>query len=286
MPSPSFDLTGKTAFLTGASRGLGKGFALTLARALVRRTTEPTLIDGPGTRKVIATGGGAFVNPETRALILDKAIAVWLDTDIEVLVDRVGRKDTRPLLRGGDPREISMNGVPSDNVPVTIGGFSLATSEVSGTGRNVELNAVSINNLSRIEAVYSPTPESPGSALAGSVNLVPRSSFERVRPSGNFNAYFMLRDDIKHWGKTPAPRHPTRKIHPGFDLSYIAPVNKRFGFTLSAGINRQYSGEPQIQNLWRGTQTATNGTTYPHTTFDKPYLWSTSIRNSGKPKKA
>ena len=64
------------------------------------------LIDGPGTRKVIATGGGAFVNAETRALILDKAITVWLDTDIEVLVDRVGRKDTRPLLRGGDPREI------------------------------------------------------------------------------------------------------------------------------------------------------------------------------------
>jgi hypothetical protein len=54
--------------------------------------------------------------------------------------------------RGGDPREISMNGVPSAYVPVTIGGFSLATSETSGTGRNVELNAVSINNMSRIEA--------------------------------------------------------------------------------------------------------------------------------------
>jgi shikimate kinase len=64
------------------------------------------LIDGPGTRRVIATGGGAFVNPETRALILDKAIAVWLDSDVEVLVERVGRKDTRPLLRQGDPREI------------------------------------------------------------------------------------------------------------------------------------------------------------------------------------
>lgn len=64
------------------------------------------LIDGPGTRLVIATGGGAFVNPETRALILDKAIAVWLDSDVEVLVERVGRKDTRPLLRQGDPREI------------------------------------------------------------------------------------------------------------------------------------------------------------------------------------
>lgn len=55
---------------------------------------------------VIATGGGAFVNDETRALILDKAIAVWLDCDIDVLVERVVRKDTRPLLRNGDPREI------------------------------------------------------------------------------------------------------------------------------------------------------------------------------------
>lgn len=64
------------------------------------------LIDGPGTRRVIATGGGAFVNSETRALILEKAIAVWLDSDVEVLVERVGRKDTRPLLRQGDPREI------------------------------------------------------------------------------------------------------------------------------------------------------------------------------------
>jgi shikimate kinase len=64
------------------------------------------LIDGPGTRRIIATGGGAFVNPETRALILQKAIGVWLDTDISVLVERVARKSNRPLLAGGDPREI------------------------------------------------------------------------------------------------------------------------------------------------------------------------------------
>jgi shikimate kinase len=64
------------------------------------------LIDGPGSRKVIATGGGAFVNPETRRLILDKAIAIWLDSELDVLVDRVGRKETRPLLRNGNPREI------------------------------------------------------------------------------------------------------------------------------------------------------------------------------------
>ena len=55
---------------------------------------------------VIATGGGAFVDDETRALILEQGIAVWLDCDIDTLVERTSRKNTRPLLRNGDPREI------------------------------------------------------------------------------------------------------------------------------------------------------------------------------------
>ena len=55
---------------------------------------------------VIATGGGAFVNEETRALILDQAIAVWIDADIATLVERTSRRNTRPLLRQGDPEKI------------------------------------------------------------------------------------------------------------------------------------------------------------------------------------
>lgn len=55
---------------------------------------------------VIATGGGAFVNAETRALILERAVAVWIDCDIATLVERTGRRDHRPLLRDGDPEAI------------------------------------------------------------------------------------------------------------------------------------------------------------------------------------
>ena len=58
-----------------------------------------------GAGSVIATGGGAFVDPATRALILERGIAVWLDSDVETLLDRVGRNSNRPLLRQGDPRE-------------------------------------------------------------------------------------------------------------------------------------------------------------------------------------
>jgi shikimate kinase len=64
------------------------------------------LIDENAGRTVIATGGGAFCNPQTRALILDRTIAVWLDSDIDTLVERTARKNNRPLLQGGDPREI------------------------------------------------------------------------------------------------------------------------------------------------------------------------------------
>lgn len=59
-----------------------------------------------GRPKVIATGGGAFVNAETRRLILDKCIAVWLDADVGILAERVGRRDNRPLLRGRDPQTV------------------------------------------------------------------------------------------------------------------------------------------------------------------------------------
>lgn len=62
------------------------------------------LMEGPP--HVIATGGGAFMNDETRGLILDRGTAIWLDADIDVLVDRVSRKGGRPLLKNRDPRTV------------------------------------------------------------------------------------------------------------------------------------------------------------------------------------
>lgn len=59
-----------------------------------------------GAPKVIATGGGAFMQDETRRLILDGATAIWLDADIDILVDRVGRRESRPLLKNRDPRTV------------------------------------------------------------------------------------------------------------------------------------------------------------------------------------
>ncbi len=57
-------------------------------------------------KQVLALGGGSFVADETRHLIKERAISIWLDTDIDILVKRTSRRNDRPLLSKGDPRTI------------------------------------------------------------------------------------------------------------------------------------------------------------------------------------
>ena len=62
------------------------------------------LLDNPV--QVLATGGGAFMSDETRALIRERAISVWIKADIELLLERVKRRNNRPLLKQGEPRAV------------------------------------------------------------------------------------------------------------------------------------------------------------------------------------
>jgi shikimate kinase len=71
-------------------------------RAGEARVIARLLDNGP---QVLATGGGAFMNPDTRAAIDAKGISVWLRATIEVLARRIKRRNDRPLLKGSDPIE-------------------------------------------------------------------------------------------------------------------------------------------------------------------------------------
>ncbi|WP_420430079.1 shikimate kinase [Kordiimonas sp.] len=81
-----FECFGEADFRSGERRVIGR------------------LLDGK--QQIVATGGGAFINEETRALIKEKGLSIWLDADIDILVERTARRDTRPLLKTGNPREI------------------------------------------------------------------------------------------------------------------------------------------------------------------------------------
>lgn len=65
------------------------------------------LLDDPP--HVLATGGGAYLSPETRALMRDKAVTIWLNADLETLWKRVSRRTHRPLLRQPDAKQVLSN---------------------------------------------------------------------------------------------------------------------------------------------------------------------------------
>lgn len=68
-----------------------------------RKVIARLLSGGP---LVLATGGGAFMNAETRAVIAERAVSVWLKADLDLLVSRTSGRTHRPLLNDGNPREI------------------------------------------------------------------------------------------------------------------------------------------------------------------------------------
>ena len=72
------------------------------------------LSSGP---QILATGGGAYMRPETREMIAASGIAVWLRADLSVLMNRVLRRDNRPLLKTADP-EAKMRQLIDERYPV------------------------------------------------------------------------------------------------------------------------------------------------------------------------
>ncbi len=84
-----FELHGEAAFRDGERRVIER------------------LLDGPV--MILATGGGAFMNGDTRNLIRRLGTSLWLRADLDVLFRRTSRRNTRPLLHKGDPREILSN---------------------------------------------------------------------------------------------------------------------------------------------------------------------------------
>ncbi len=99
---------------TDADEEIEKAAGLGISE-MFARYGEPAFRDGErrviqrlmnGQTQVIATGGGAFADPATRELILARGIAIWLQADIDVLVERTARRNSRPLLLNGDARKI------------------------------------------------------------------------------------------------------------------------------------------------------------------------------------
>jgi shikimate kinase len=83
-------------------------------RALEARVIERLLKGGP---QIFSTGGGAFMNQQTRLGVAERGVSVWLRADLDLLMQRVAKKPSRPLLKNPDPRAV-MTRLMEERYPV------------------------------------------------------------------------------------------------------------------------------------------------------------------------
>lgn len=111
------------------------------------------LLDGP--RHVLATGGGAFMNAQTRELIRQKGLSIWLRAELDLLMERVSRRQNRPLLKTSDPRG-TMEKLMNERYPV----YAEADLVVDSTGAPHDHIVQDVIRAIKAYAANSPTAAS------------------------------------------------------------------------------------------------------------------------------
>ncbi len=110
-------------------------------RALESRVVKRVLQEGP---QIVSTGGGAFMNDETRENILQSALSLWLNADYDVLWARVSKRSTRPLLQQPNPQKI-LRDLMDERYPI----YRLA--DISVKSRNAPKQNVAFDAAKMIE---------------------------------------------------------------------------------------------------------------------------------------
>ncbi len=175
-----------------------------------------------------------------------------------------------------DVSTVSIRGIGSAMTGVLFDGAPIVTGANTGPTRTVEMRTQALNNISRVDITKVPTPSSPADSLAGSVNMISKSAFERagrqlnygLSLSGNMNA-LPLRATPQMYGDTDS-----FKYKPGFDFDFTVPVTKNFGFVATGMLNQKYRDQNISRKTWSAAGTGTGAS------FSAPYLQSFLIQDA------
>jgi len=108
---------------------------------------------------ILATGGGAFIDPTTRALMRGRVFTIWLRAELDLLVARTARRSNRPLLKQGEPREILARLIEA-RYPIYAEADLIIDSEDGPLDETVEHVLVAIErHVGRVLAKHPPLPE-------------------------------------------------------------------------------------------------------------------------------
>jgi TonB-dependent receptor len=169
---------------------------------------------------------------------------------------------------------ISVRGIGGDKTSFTSDGAPIVSANASPS-RAFNMNTLALNNISRIEVTKVPTPSTPADSLAGSVNMVSKSAFERSRAQFNYGVNLMANSENVTFKKTPHSNgdHDTRKISPGFDFDYSMPVSKNFGFVVTGFQSDKYNEQHLATTLFNAAGTGTGAS------ISRPYLQQFTLQD-------
>lgn len=164
---------------------------------------------------------------------------------------------------GNVPNAVSVRGVPAEHTPFTIDGNPSVS---PGTDRTFNPDGLLMNDIARVEVTKTPTPDQSANSLGGAVNVVTRSAFEQARPQLKYRVFAGINSLAADWGWQAGPNRHTSgwRIRPNADFSYVAPVSKRFGYSVSGLYTSRYLPTPNLLPTWSPTNinnaagTATN----------------------------
>ncbi|MEO6246747.1 MAG: TonB-dependent receptor [Opitutaceae bacterium] len=169
---------------------------------------------------------------------------------------------------------VSVRGIGGAMTAFTSDGAAMVSANAA-PGRTFNMNTLALNNISRIEVTKVPTPSTPADSLAGAVNLVTKSAFERSKARLNYGFTLIANSENLTFRKTPHTNgdHPTRKIHLGFEFDYTLPVNRNFGVVLTGMQSNKYNEQHLSTTLFNAGGTGTGAT------FARPYLQQYTLQD-------
>lgn len=172
---------------------------------------------------------------------------------------------------------VSLRGFSTNLTQVLADGSQLANANFNGNSRTFQFSQLAINNVSRIEVAKVPTPSTPADSMAGSVNMVSKSAFERSRAELRYRLYAAGNGDHLTLAQRPhSYERRQRKVMPGVDFDYTLPVNRNFGVVVT-GSRSQSAGEEDHSTLTYNAAGTSTGAS-----LTRPYLQQYGINDGSK----
>ena len=161
-----------------------------------------------------------------------------------------------------DASTISLRGIGPDKTGITVDNVPQFNPWIN-TSRQVDLHNMALTNISRVEVHKVPTPAMPADSLAGSINMIGKSAFERKGREFHYALNFLGSSEDFRLGSSPTSWRDeyTKTVIPGGDFDFSWPVSKTFGVVLN-GSHATYQNQQHIaQMTWSNSATNTIGNT-------------------------